>query len=229
MNRRTTRLRREYLYRKSLEGAQREEYEKKRAIREALQEGKPVPTELRKEANQLKKQVDLEDDNTAVQRTHIDDEYGDMGVADPQVRCNACTTGAEDASLPFITPSPTAAVSRGACASHVLRPRTGGLHDCDGASVGKRRLQHLPSLRAGAGHHQQGPQQQPDGLRQGGGAHHTGRASPEQGHHDSLTAGRKLPVFQCHRRRHSARAPVRTLLIALLLCAGAVAVPRAGR
>ena len=85
MSRRTTRLRREYLYRKSLEGAQREEYEKKRAIREALQEGKPVPTELRKEANQLKKQVDLEDDNTAVQRTHIDDEYGDLGVSDPQV------------------------------------------------------------------------------------------------------------------------------------------------
>lgn len=86
MNRRVSRLRREYLYRKSLQGAQKEEYEKKRAIREALQEGKPLPTELRKEAAELKKQVDLEDDNTAVQRTNIDDEYGDMGVLDPQVR-----------------------------------------------------------------------------------------------------------------------------------------------
>lgn len=85
MSRRVTRLRREYLYRKSLEGAQREEYEKKRAIREALQEGKPIPSELRGDAKKLKNQVDLEDDNTAVQRTHIDDEYGDLGVADPQV------------------------------------------------------------------------------------------------------------------------------------------------
>lgn len=86
MNRRTTRLRREYLYRKSLEGAQKEEYEKKRAIREALQEGKAIPTELRKDAAELKRQVELEDDNTAVQRTHIDDEYANLGVVDPQVR-----------------------------------------------------------------------------------------------------------------------------------------------
>ena len=87
MNKRVARLRREYLYRKSLQGAQAEEYEKKRAIRDALQEGKPLPTELRKEANELKKQVDLEDDNTAVQRTNVDDEYGNLGVVDPQVGC----------------------------------------------------------------------------------------------------------------------------------------------
>lgn len=88
MNKRVARLRREYLYRKSLQGAQKEEYEKKRAVREALQEGKPLPTELRKEANDLKRKVDLEDDNTAVQRTNVDDEYADLGVIDPQV-CHA--------------------------------------------------------------------------------------------------------------------------------------------
>lgn len=37
MQRRNTRLRREYLYRKSLEGKEREIYEKRRKIREALQ------------------------------------------------------------------------------------------------------------------------------------------------------------------------------------------------
>lgn len=36
MLRRNARLRREYLYRKSLEGKEREEYERKRKIREAL-------------------------------------------------------------------------------------------------------------------------------------------------------------------------------------------------
>ena len=36
MLRRNARLRREYLYRKSLEGKEREEYERKRKIRQAL-------------------------------------------------------------------------------------------------------------------------------------------------------------------------------------------------
>lgn len=40
MLRRNARLRREYLYRKSLEGAELEEYERKRKIRQAL-EGEP--------------------------------------------------------------------------------------------------------------------------------------------------------------------------------------------
>ena len=86
MNRRTTRLRREYVYRKSLEGKAREEYEKKSAIRAALQEGKPIPTELKADSQKLKNEIDLEDDNTAVPRTHIDDEYSRLGLEDPKVR-----------------------------------------------------------------------------------------------------------------------------------------------
>jgi len=39
MIRRNARLRREYLYRKSLEGKEREEYERKRKVREALDGG----------------------------------------------------------------------------------------------------------------------------------------------------------------------------------------------
>ena len=37
-------------------------------------EGKPLPNELRPDEARLRKDVELEDDNTAVQRTHMDDE-----------------------------------------------------------------------------------------------------------------------------------------------------------
>lgn len=121
------------MYRKSLEGKERDEYERKRKIREALEgrmgttklyawqicllaasqhtarkslansfqqvskrpaenfhigvaaEGKPIPTELRKEANALKRKIDLEDDNTAVPRSHIDDEYAHAEERDPKI------------------------------------------------------------------------------------------------------------------------------------------------
>ena len=85
MLRRQTRLRREYLYRKSLEGKEKEEYEKKRLLRQALQEGKPIPTELRAEEQQLRKEIELEDDNTGVQRTHVDDEYRNAGAREPKI------------------------------------------------------------------------------------------------------------------------------------------------
>ncbi len=69
MLRRQARLRREYLYRKSLEGKEREEYEKKRLVKQALAEGKPLPTELQSEEGQLMKGIDADDDNTGVART----------------------------------------------------------------------------------------------------------------------------------------------------------------
>ncbi|GFY92186.1 hypothetical protein Acr_08g0005820 [Actinidia rufa] len=65
MLRRNVRLRREYIYRKSLEGKERLLYEKKRKIKEALEEGKPIPTELRNEEAALRQQIDLEDEHTA--------------------------------------------------------------------------------------------------------------------------------------------------------------------
>ena len=61
MIRRNYRMRREYLYTKSLEGAERALFEKKRRIRQALEEGKPIPTELRNEEHELRRQIDLED------------------------------------------------------------------------------------------------------------------------------------------------------------------------
>ncbi|ERM99110.1 hypothetical protein AMTRI_Chr01g103490 [Amborella trichopoda] len=85
MLRRNIRLRREYLYRKNLEGKERLLYEKKRKIRKALEEGKPIPTELRKEEFALRHEIDLEDDQTAVQKTHVDDEYANASEMDPKI------------------------------------------------------------------------------------------------------------------------------------------------
>ncbi|XP_024529370.1 U3 small nucleolar ribonucleoprotein protein IMP4 [Selaginella moellendorffii] len=85
MIRRNARLRREYLYRKSLEGKEREVYEKKRKIKQALQEGKPLPTELRNDEASLRQEIDLEDDNTAEPTTHVDDEYAYAGEVDPKI------------------------------------------------------------------------------------------------------------------------------------------------
>ncbi|KAJ0980854.1 hypothetical protein J5N97_009109 [Dioscorea zingiberensis] len=85
MLRRNIRKRREYLYRKSLEGKEREYYEKKRKIREALAEGKPIPTELRNEEASLRQEIDLEDDQTAVPKSLMDDEYADAAVRDPKI------------------------------------------------------------------------------------------------------------------------------------------------
>ena len=48
--RRNLRLRREYLYRKSLEGKERALYDRKKRIQKALAEGKAIPTELRDDA-----------------------------------------------------------------------------------------------------------------------------------------------------------------------------------
>lgn len=48
-------------------------------------DGKPVPTELRKEAHALRQQIDLEDTRTAQVSTHIDDEYARATEADPKV------------------------------------------------------------------------------------------------------------------------------------------------
>lgn len=92
--RRQTRLRREYLYRKSLEGRERATYEQKRIVREALASGKSLPTEVRASYDKLKKEVDAEDSKTQIPKTHVDDEYGDAGLEDPRV----CVTTSRDPS-----------------------------------------------------------------------------------------------------------------------------------
>jgi len=93
-HRRQTRLRREYLYRKSLEGREKAAYEKKRIVRDALASGKALPTELRASFDKLKDSVDAEDVRTSEVQTHVDDEYGDAGLIEPRV----CVTTSRDPS-----------------------------------------------------------------------------------------------------------------------------------
>ena len=93
--RRQTRLRREYLYRKSLEGREKAAYERKRQIREALASGRAtLPTELRASYDTSKADIDAEDARTAETRTHVDDEYGDAGLLEHRV----CVTTSRDPS-----------------------------------------------------------------------------------------------------------------------------------
>jgi len=86
MIRRTTRERREYLYRKSLEGKARELYEQKRKIQKALDEGKPIPTELSARVEALDRQLALDiDDADPRSQPSFDSEYARLGVHDPKV------------------------------------------------------------------------------------------------------------------------------------------------
>jgi len=92
--RRNIRLRREYLYRKSVENKERTIFDKKRKIRAALQAGKSIPTELRADEIKLRREMEAEDAATAVQKTHQDDEYGKAGLEDPKI----CITTSRDPS-----------------------------------------------------------------------------------------------------------------------------------
>ncbi|CAG8462312.1 6751_t:CDS:2 [Funneliformis caledonium] len=84
MIRRQTRLRREYLYKKSLETKEKQIYERKQKIKEAIREGRPIPTELRTEATQLQKDLNF-DEAQNEPSSHIDDEYARAGIYDPKV------------------------------------------------------------------------------------------------------------------------------------------------
>ncbi|KAJ3073240.1 snoRNA-binding rRNA-processing protein imp4 [Podochytrium sp. JEL0797] len=84
MDRHNTRLRREYLYKKSLEAKDQTIHDKKTRIREALEAGKALPSDLKKEANHLKADL-FYDEAQATPTSHIDDEYSRAGTNDPKV------------------------------------------------------------------------------------------------------------------------------------------------
>lgn len=55
--RRQVRMRKEYIYRKSLQGKEAAVYEDKKRVREALRDGTPLPTELRADEEMLRHEV----------------------------------------------------------------------------------------------------------------------------------------------------------------------------
>jgi len=85
MLRRNARLRREYLYKKTVEVKERTTADRKRKFREAVEAGKPVPTELRKDADAIQRELALDDAEHGEPSDGIDSEYANAGVADPKV------------------------------------------------------------------------------------------------------------------------------------------------
>ncbi|DBA02383.1 TPA: hypothetical protein N0F65_007202, partial [Lagenidium giganteum] len=83
--RRNVRLRREYLYRKGLEGKERSLYEHKQQLKEAIREGKPIPTELRGSEKSLRHEIEYDDEVHEKPINVIDDEYKNAGMFDPKI------------------------------------------------------------------------------------------------------------------------------------------------
>ena len=92
--RRQSRQRREYLYRKSLEGVSSASASKKALVSASLSSGSSVATELRADFKTLKNSLDHDDDKTASGVKSVDDEYGDVGLKDPRV----CVTTSREPS-----------------------------------------------------------------------------------------------------------------------------------
>lgn len=85
MLRKNVRQRKDYLFKKALEERQKTTFEKKKLLKDALDNNKAIPTEIRGEERKLRKKLDLTDDVTEIQRTHMDDEYAYVGSKDPRV------------------------------------------------------------------------------------------------------------------------------------------------
>ena len=79
------RLRKEYLYKKAQEQQELTKFQKKRKLQALEESGKAIPSELRNEEPQLANEINLEDINTRIPRSTIDDEYALAGVQEPRV------------------------------------------------------------------------------------------------------------------------------------------------
>ncbi|KAF8351552.1 anticodon-binding protein [Amanita rubescens] len=82
--RRQIRERRQYVYAKSLEAQERQTYERKQQLKDALATGKPLPPELKKQAAALGNDL-IFDEAQAEPTSHIDNEYSRAGVQDPKI------------------------------------------------------------------------------------------------------------------------------------------------
>jgi U3 small nucleolar ribonucleoprotein protein IMP4 len=85
MLRRQRRLRAEYLHRKTVEAQKRAVTENKARIKNALEENKVIPTDLRKGALALQHASEWDDAGGEHVTSHEDDEYRWAGVEDPKI------------------------------------------------------------------------------------------------------------------------------------------------
>lgn len=73
------------MFNKNKELKEREHQDKLLKIKKSIENNKRMPTELRKQKDQLTHDLELADDKTIVARTHIDDEYEEAKYRDPKV------------------------------------------------------------------------------------------------------------------------------------------------
>lgn len=73
------------MFNKNKELKEREHSEKLLKIKKAIDNDKRMPTELRKNKDELMKDLELADDKTIVARSHIDDEYEEAKYRDPKI------------------------------------------------------------------------------------------------------------------------------------------------
>lgn len=85
MIRREARLRREFLYRKSLEGRAAADYERRLAVRAALESGDDIATELRRKGRGLLAKDAYADVVHDAPTSHQDDEYANATAVDPHI------------------------------------------------------------------------------------------------------------------------------------------------
>jgi len=90
---RNIRLRREYLYKKSLESKNELEANKKQKLERAITNNSKIPDELKEEEAKLRASSQWEDEATAKPNTHVDDEYGSW-KGEPRI----CVTTSRDPS-----------------------------------------------------------------------------------------------------------------------------------
>jgi len=90
---RNIRLRREYLYKKSLESKNEVEANKKQRLERAISSQSQIPDDLKGEEAKLRASAQWDDAATAKPKTHVDDEYGSW-----KGRPRVCVTTSRDPS-----------------------------------------------------------------------------------------------------------------------------------
>jgi U3 small nucleolar ribonucleoprotein protein IMP4 len=85
MIKKNIRQRKEYLFKKNEEIKNKLIYEKKMRIKSAIEDEKPIPSDLKKESDKLIKELDYDDDTTILPYSVVDDEYSSNKYLEPKI------------------------------------------------------------------------------------------------------------------------------------------------
>jgi U3 small nucleolar ribonucleoprotein protein IMP4 len=85
MIKKNIRQRKEYLFKKNEEIKKKLIYEKKMKLKSAIENERPIPSELKKESDALMKELEYEDDNTILPFSTMDDEYASNKYLEPKI------------------------------------------------------------------------------------------------------------------------------------------------